>query len=194
MVSSSLNKGGAVELTKDMVCSYQTEFFEQLLKMRHSVRDFANTPVDRNLILRAIEMANQCPSACNRQPYHVYIVENKRWESFNNDGNQVYGADKHLLITAKILDYTFDEAYDWIVSASIFAGYLSLSLTSLGIGSCVIRKRLAEDSSIRNLKRKLKIPNGEKIVIEIAIGNYKENFKVAYSNRKKGTDISTYVG
>ncbi len=184
-----LNQGGAISITKDDVVNIDYDAAQKIFNSRHSVRDYDGTPVDVEKIMEAIKLANRCPSACNRQPYKVYVVDDEKWKQVRNDGNQVYGADKHLVITADISSYNLDEYNDWIVSASIFAGYLSLALTVVGIGSCVIRKSMVYNKTIEKLKEGLCIPQNEKIIIEIAVGNYKDRFKIAYSNRKNLSDL-----
>lgn len=186
-------RGGSIDISKAEVLNINFEAAKKLFYSRHSVRDFDGTSVSVEKILDAIELANRCPSACNRQPYKVYVVDDNKWQAIRNDGNQVYGADKHLLITADIYSFNLDEFNDWFVSASIFAGYLSLALTVVGLGSCVIRKPCIYNPSIERLKRELGIPNSEKVIIEIAVGNYKDNFKVAYSNRKHTDDLVTII-
>jgi nitroreductase len=52
-----------------------TEDLENLAKRRRSVRWFLQEPVDRRLIDRALEIAAQSPSACNRQPFEFRIFD-----------------------------------------------------------------------------------------------------------------------
>lgn len=176
-------KGGSILLSKDdLMCDVAS--IERLFYIRHSIRDFDDTEVPIEKIIKAVEIANRCPSACNRQPTKVYVVSKNVWNNNTNDMNQVYNAKQHLIITVERQAFSLDEINDWIVSASVFAGYLSLSLTALGIGSCIIKKGLLNDNSYKKLKRYCCIPQSEKIILEIAIGNYKENIKVPVSNRK----------
>lgn len=42
---------------------------------RHSVRWYRPEPVPRELIDRAIDLARQSPSGCNRQPFHILVVD-----------------------------------------------------------------------------------------------------------------------
>ena len=145
------------------------------------------------MIVRAVELANRCPSACNRQPFACYVISDSVWQVFNKDSNQVYNANKHLLITGVKNAFSVDEIDDWIVSSSIFAGYLSLTLTLYGIGSCVIRKGIVDDASYAQMKGRCGIPANEKVVLELVVGNLKEEFKVPLSNRKEIDSILHFV-
>src|SRR5690606_24822269 len=46
----------------------------QLFLRRRSTRWFEETPVAKELLLQAIDMASLAPSACNRQPYQFKIL------------------------------------------------------------------------------------------------------------------------
>lgn len=165
---------------------------EKLFAARHSVRDFAGTEVPRETILRAAQMANRCPSACNRQPYHVYVVdaEDRAGAGFRNEFN----ADKFVLVTGRISAFKLSEMNDWIVSASIFAGYLSLALHAYGVGSCVMRKDLVRDTKYNRKMRDLcNIPENEQIVLELAIGNYRDDFRAAVSCRTEPDNLIDFV-
>lgn len=163
---------------------------EKLFYNRHCVRDFDDTEIQDSLIVRAVELANRCPSACNRQPFACYVISDSVWQVFNKDSNQVYNANKHLLITGVKNAFSVDEIDDWIVSSSIFAGYLSLTLPLYGIGCCVIRKGIVEDGPYAQMKERCGIPANEKVILELVIGNLKDEFKVPVSNRK---DIDSFL-
>ena len=80
------------------------------------------------------------------------------------------------------------------VSASIFSGYLVLALHSLGIGSCVMRKEMRFGSEYNDrIRKECRIPKDEKIILEIPVGYYKDEFLTACSNRKQAEDIVTYI-
>jgi hypothetical protein len=109
------------------------------------------------------------------------------------EGNDI-GADKYMILTSDLLAYNLDEMQDWLVSTSIFAGYLSLALHAVGIGNCVIRKCLLGPSKYNEeLRKYCKIPDNEQIVIEIAIGNYADKFKECVSNRMDALEFTRYV-
>jgi iodotyrosine deiodinase len=49
------------------------EFFEKMAK-RRSIRHFSIQPVDRRILLNAIQTAGSAPSGANRQPWHFALV------------------------------------------------------------------------------------------------------------------------
>ena len=105
-------------------------------------------------------------------------------------GNNEYNANRYIILTGIMDAYVPSELEDWIVSTSIFAGYLSLALHAHGIGSCVIRKPIIYEGDFeRKIRTICSIPDNESIVVEMAIGNYKEEFDVPISYRRSAGDI-----
>lgn len=184
--------GGRILVNKALF-DYDVDSVEKLFMSRHSIRDFDDTEVSDIKILQAVGLANKCPSACNRQPYHVYVISSDIWNQNSDDPNQVYNANKHLLITALLDSFTISESKDWVVSASIFAGYLSLTLSLYGIGSCVIRKDLLNQNRYKKLISACNISERERIVVELAIGNLRDEFYVPVSNRKPVDKVVSIV-
>ncbi len=48
--------------------------FNELVRARHSIRDFKSDAVPRELLQRAVEAAAMAPSAMNSQPWHFYVA------------------------------------------------------------------------------------------------------------------------
>ncbi len=166
---------------------------KNLFSTRHSIRDFDSRIVPHYIINEAIALANRCPSACNRQLTKVYVVPGEKRRELYSGDIQGITPPYFLLITGNARAFAIDELYDWIVSASIFAGYLTLSLHALGVGSCCLRKALfVESPSVKALRGYCNIPNDEQIVLELAIGFYKGHNKVPVSARKSTEQIVKY--
>lgn len=173
---------------------FDFERIRLVFENRHSVREFSGEPIDKTLLLDAIELANRCPSACNRQSTKVYVLDTELRKTLTPKGYDVYNADKYLIITGSKKAYDISEAYDWIANAGIFAGFLTLSLNAAGIGNCINRMVLFGDALYnKNLHSKCGIPDDEQIIFEMAIGNLKEEFNVPLSFRKKANDIVTFI-
>lgn len=48
--------------------------FRDYMRKRHSVRDFSDTPVSRQVIEACIEVAGTAPSGANQQPWHFVAI------------------------------------------------------------------------------------------------------------------------
>lgn len=177
------NMGGIRKVERPMFTTEEIAVVEKLFRTRNSCRDYLDKPIPYEIIAHAVEMANRCPSACNRQPYKVYVVAPSKLEKKLRHKLQ-YKSDKVLIITGDVRAYTSGELLDWLISPSIFAGYLSLSLHSLGIGSCIIRKDLVRKSVYNDaIKAVTNMDESERIILELFVGYYKDEFVAPVSNR-----------
>lgn len=163
---------------------------DQLFISRHSCRNFSDVAIDSSKLNHAIELAITAPSACNRQPTRLYIFEDEDFCMRTGFSRNEYGAQKHIILTSDLTAYSYNEYNDWIVSTSIFAGYLSLALHSQGIGSCIMKKDLLDEADYnQTIKKIYNIPKSERIILELLIGNYPESFSAPISRRKSINDI-----
>lgn len=186
--SDKLKYGGSLDVvTLSVFPDLNDVKFVELLHNRHSIRNFSQEPVDLEKLKSAIKLANMCPSACNRQTTRVYIVDKgkigilKDWLS--GIGGFVDSVNKFLIITGKMSAFNDGEIYQHIVNASIFTGFLTLSLTAHNIGNCVIMRPLLYSRKWNSFAKLNGIPNDENIVCMVAIGNYEKNFSVPVSYR-----------
>ena len=161
---------------------------ERFFKTRHSIRQFEKTPVSDELICKAVELAQTAPSACNRQAVRVYAMDTKKFveeypENLQGVGGFVDSCDKVVMVTGKISPYEEAEYKQFIVSAGIFAGYLSLALHGLGLGACVVQRSLRPNKVWASFCEKMNIPEDEQIICLLVVGHMKEITVVPYSKR-----------
>ncbi|MCD7811221.1 MAG: nitroreductase family protein [Ruminococcus sp.] len=164
--------------------------YKSLLKIaeqRHSVRDFSGQSVPMELLHKAMAIAQRAPSACNRQGVRAYIITEKNRDCLNGwlegTGGFASAVDKYILITGKLSTYRSDEPFQYTVSASIFAGYLTLALQSVGIAACVIQRPLLHNNKWVEVSKTLGIPGDEQAVVMIGTGMPKEDYLVPVSHR-----------
>lgn len=186
--------GGVYHLSKEDFTCKNLSVVEHLFYSRHSIRNFSKVDVPKEQINAAVELAMRCPSACNRQPFKVYVVSGKKKESELPNAGNIYNGNQYIFVTGVIDAFNLDEMLDWLISPSIFVGYLTLSLHAFGIGSCVIRKDLYGKSDYNDaIKRICNIPDNEQLILELACGYYPEDSLLAYSNRLSANDIVSFI-
>jgi nitroreductase len=78
--------------------------FSAVVRARHSVRDFLQTPVSDDVIQSVLEEAQQSPSNCNTQPWEVHIVSGEKRDALS--AALVSAADNGQYS----LDYSFDQS------------------------------------------------------------------------------------
>jgi nitroreductase len=160
---------------------------QELFDTRHSIREFSGEPVPEELLIKAIEMAQRAPSACNRQAVRIYSISSadyvKAVGNLDGIGGFAEDVDKFLIITGVRSAYRRGEKNQYIVSASMLAAYMTLSLHALGIGCCTVQHSLVLNKSFINLRDKYQIPEDEQPVVTLAIGMMKEIVNVPVSKR-----------
>jgi len=179
---------GGVQIVKKVDMTFEQSTVERLFKTRHSVRKFNKETVPEALIEKAIELAQTAPSACNRQAVRAYAMDAKRFVELYSANLQGVGGfidtcDKVILITGKISAYEQYEYKQFIVSAGIFAGYLSLALHGLGLGACVVQRSLRPDQIWQDFSRKANISLDEQVVCLVTVGQMDEETVVPISKR-----------
>lgn len=156
---------------------------------RFSVRDFDCKKVLNEDIIKAIELALNTPSVCNRQASFVYCIytreEIDRALSLQN-GNRGFGHEVQclLILCANLSAFdTAGERYQQWIDGGMFSMSVVWALHSLGLGSCCLNwsKGPVDDMRLRAL---VPINDEHTVLMMLAVGFPRENLKVCYSARK----------
>lgn len=178
--------GGVMKVDKEGM-NVDREAAEKLFVTRHSIRDFEDSEVDESVLMCAVKLAQRAPSACNRQGVRVYIINHNHADTLKKWTTGTGGFEKaikeFILITAKQSVYDVHESYQYIVSASMYAAYLSLSLHAYGLGACVIQRGVVFNEGWREVRDRLNIPKDEQAICILGVGNLKDSYVVPISHR-----------
>ena len=172
--------------------------FPQFAASRHVVRHFAGS-VPKDVIARAVELAMTAPSACNRQPARVHVIDDPglRDRLFAlQGGTRGFGqdADKVLVVTADLSAVRWAwERHDCYVNGGIFVMNLCYALHWHGVAHCILHWSVAPAAD-RAAHELLDIPANEAIVQVLACGQAPEEFDVAASPRRSSLEIITWHG
>lgn len=176
-----------IETTKHEYFKSSKSSFKEFSNSRHSVRNFTN-PVDLTTIIDSIRIAQNAPSACNRQPSKVIIVDDKKLIleilSIQN-GNRGFGhlCDKLLVLTSDLsVFFDLNERNDVYVNGGIYAMNLLYALHYSEIGACTLNWCASPEQDMK-LRKLCKIPNNETVILIIACGGVPNNFKLVTSHR-----------
>jgi nitroreductase len=165
------------------------EQFSALAHRRRSVRYFLPQSVPRELIDRAIEIAAQSPSACNRQPFVFRVIDDAdlaRKASVIPMGTAGYAENipVFVVIVGQLRNY-FDERDRHLIyiDGALAAMSLIYALEILGLSTCCINWPDVEDRERRMMKL-LQLDSDERPVMCLAIGYPDPEGLVAYSQKK----------
>ena len=188
--------GGTILVSKNDF-QFDIPQIERFFKTRHSIRDFTNVPVDDSIIKRAVNLAQTAPSACNRQAVGCYVLSERLTRDMARDLSGIGGfaenVDRFILITGKVSAYRMSEVNQYIVSASIFTAYLTMTLHLYGVGACVVQRPVTWDGKWKKMCNKYGISKDEQLVIAIAIGNMKDECVVPLSHRIIMSDEQLFI-
>ena len=154
------------------------EYFKELALTRQSCRDFNDVPLKRETIEEIASIAMLAPSACNSQPWKMYIVtEPEKLKavatSLQDHGHNAFTSKAKAFIVISEKDATLKETVSSRFSSNHFVkydigeltAYITLGAESLGVKSCIIGW-INHDL----LKQAINLPDGEISNIVVALG------------------------
>lgn len=176
-----------IEMTRERYWAELDAPFETFSASRHSVRNFAGT-VSVEQIRAAVALANNAPSACNRQYTRVHCVTDRekiRECLALQNGNRGFGhlADKLLVLTADLRAVWGSERNDIFTNAGIYLMNLCYALHKNKVAHCMLNWSTPPPMDLA-LRRLLNIPDPETVIVLIACGDVPEKFRLACSPRK----------
>lgn len=183
-------RGGVIELSKELIMQNQFEDFEHFSNSRHSIRDYSEKTVSLDIIQKAIDLAQNTPSACNRQSWKVRVVSDDKLKEIlrnNQNGNRGFGEkiDKFIIITSDYQYYSRPrERNQAQIDGGMYAMNLLYSLHYHGLATIPLSASLSLSQEV-NLREAFEIYESELFIMFIGIGNYLETstFKVPKSSR-----------
>ena len=115
--------------------------FQELAKMRYSVRSFQDTPIEEEELNLILEAGRVAPTACNNQPQKIYVAKSA------DSRKKLASVCRCTFDAPVILVVGYDRTRDWKnklmagyesgeTDAAIVCTHMMLQAADLGIGSC----------------------------------------------------------
>jgi len=173
------------------------QMLSNLIDQRESIRFFENIKVEMCLIEQAVDLAKQGPSACNRQPYSIHVLQEPA--DINAIGSLAPGTQGFLegvpvLLAIVGTESSFRHYKDRhlvYTDSGIFVGHLVLSLEALGLSSCVLNW-VSDWANDRQAIKYLNLSLSNTIVCLMAIGYRKKDCVAPKSFKKNNQTMITY--
>lgn len=174
--------------------------YESMLALAHrrrSVRWFLDKPVSRDLIDRAVMVAAQSPSACNRQPFMFRIIDDPelvRQVAAVPMGTPgfAHNIPVMVVVVGQLRNYPFERDRHVIyIDGSLAAMSFIYALEVQGIGSCCINWPDVE-SLEKRMSELLKLEKDERPIMCLALGYPDPEGLVAYSQKKPLSQMRSY--
>lgn len=185
----NFQQGGTILVKRDDILRDSSLDLEGFFESRHSIRQFSDKLVPREMVERAIRLALKTPSVCNRQSWkvHAFAEPNilKKVVACQK-GNAGFGEQiKTVLVVTSNTETFFSvgERNQCWIDGGMFSMSLVYALHSLGLGSICLNWSV-ERAADRELHRVASIPDSDAIIMLIGIGFLPETLRVAQSKRK----------
>lgn len=155
---------------------------------RRSVRDFSKDDLPLEGILKAIELAKNAPSACNRQSWRTYVFTSI--DDISNileeqGGNKGFGClvNKLIVISTELGVFSSgNERNQAYIDGGIYLLNLLYSLHFYKIATCTLNCGFDREKE-KKVRKLTKINDSEVLIAMIACGNPSSKFKIATSPR-----------
>jgi len=166
------------------------EELEQLALQRRSVRWFEQRPVPREDIDRALMIARQAPTACNRLPYEYRVFDDP--EMVELVAGIPFGAAGYahnipsiVVVVGKLESYFSPrDRHAAYIDASLSAMSFLFALETLGLSSSVINWPDFEPLEMK-MQKTLGLSMSDRVIMLIAVGYADPEGKVPFSQKKE---------
>ncbi len=171
--------------------------FERLVKERQATRKFNGKVVEDEKILKIIELSRLAPSACNSQPWQLFVaktpeVVKKVGESLMKGGRNGFVKDATCFIAIAEKERPLKPDVSAVLTDGFFVkydigemiAYITLTAKNLGVDSCIIGWLNKEQ-----LYSALEIPSDYECNIVIALGY--SDIEIREKSRRPLEDIYT---
>jgi len=191
--TDSEGKGGLKWLFKSQWDDWSIGKFDEFVSFRHSVRDFDSTPVEPSLLKSVIATGLKAPSVCNRQGWLMHYYDDKakiaELLSFQN-GNAGFTdrIDKLIIITGNLKAFTTHEQNQLFIDGGLVSMNLILAVHAAGLGSCPLNTCMPYTKE-RKVLSAAGIPENERLIMMVAVGNLRDKFTVAKSEKNGLVDV-----
>lgn len=169
--------------------------YESFIASRHSYRFYSKEPVSKELLRRALKIAEHTPTACNRQGQKVYVFTGENKDRLLNIGPSrgfVTEVNTAILITVDMRAYFGEEFYQCYVDGGLYAMNLINAIHSTGLGCIPLTAGMYAVNQREELCKKLNIPENEAPIITIGVGNREPSSQVNASYRKDYNEYTSW--
>lgn len=179
-------------------CTVTYDAIHALALRRRSVRWFRSERVDRALVDKALLVARQAPSACNRQPYRFVIFDDPaEAAAIGAIPGGTAGFARNFPVVAIVVGDLSAYSHERDRHAIYTDGALAvmsfiLALETLGLSSCCINWPDVERLE-RRMDAALKLERHERPIMLVAIGYADESRLIPYSQKAPLTSVRQYA-
>ena len=110
----------------------------EIAKKRYSVRNYQDKRVEKEKLEKILETAHVAPTAANKQPVKLLVVQEKEGIEKLSKAANIYHAPLAIIVCANhttAWERPFDKKRTTDIDATILTDHMMLEATELGLGS-----------------------------------------------------------
>ena len=170
---------------------------KELARQRRSVRWFQDKPVPRELIDKAMDIARQAPSACNRQPFFFNAFDD---HEFVRQVAELPGGTKGFAHNFPVVIAVIGELRNYYgerdrhviyIDAALAAMSFMLAAETLGLSTCCINWPDIEEDELR-ADQLLRLEPDQRPIFFLAVGFADKMGGIPFSQKKPLSEILKY--
>lgn len=112
--------------------------FLEMAEARYSVRDYADKKVEQDKLGKILEAAHVAPTAANKQPARLVVVQEEEGLKKIGKAANIYGAPLAIIVCSdhtKAWTRPFDQKKTTDIDATILTDHMMMEAAELGLGS-----------------------------------------------------------
>lgn len=190
-------RGGAEPVTRADILSVTAPVdFLAFAMARHSIRQYASHPVPAEAIRRAVQIAQQSPSSCNRQTCRIHVWTDRQMIAriaALQSGNRGFGHELGgiAVLWTDLNDWTeAGERSNGLVDGGMFAMSFLYGLHAEGLGAVPLNWAEEPDQD-RVLRRLAGLPDSAQVIVLVGFGVLPDNLSVPVSQRRPLAECMT---
>lgn len=162
--------------------------FDDFFSSRSSVRNFTDKAISIDKLKRFGHLAGSSPSACNRQPWNLRIIQSKdqitKALNYQNGNKGFNDSISNLaIITGKISNFSSKERNQVFIDCGMFSMSFIMTLHANGIASCPLNMSNQYKDEME-IAKNLNFTKDEVPIMMIAFGYAAKNTKSSNSEKK----------
>lgn len=170
--------------------------FAELSVRRRSVREYADEPVSRDAIMRAVALSQTTPSVCDRQPTRVHVYDDPTIVAHALEIQRGFNGYRTppalVLVSSDIRAFmTEGERHEAYVDGGMYAMNLLYALEIEGLAACPLNTMFTT-SQDRRTRTLLRLPDNECFVMYIAVGRPLRTTPICRSRRRAADQIVSW--
>ena len=112
--------------------------FLEMAEARYSVRDYTDKKVEQEKLKKILEAAHVAPTAANKQPARLVVVQEEEGLKKIGKAANIYGAPLAIIVCSdhtKAWTRPFDQKKTTDIDAAILTDHMMMEAAELGLGS-----------------------------------------------------------